>query len=150
MRAADRPGRRAGLGPAVLGAPTVAQGRRSGARGPDLVGAAAELSPHGDHRPPADPDPGGLIAIAVWWLYSWRTGAAPLGAQAPAATWGLGLLLAWFAVPVAITFVYSVAAHPLFQPRNLLMCVPAASLLLGAGLGHPRLPRLLAPALLVP
>jgi hypothetical protein len=90
-----------------------------------------------------------LVAIAVWWLYCWRTGTAPLGSQAPAATWGLGLLLAWFAVPVAITFVYSVAAQPLFQPRNLLMCVPAAALLLGAGLGHPRLPRMLAPALLV-
>ena len=90
-----------------------------------------------------------LIAIAAWWLYGWRTGAAPLGAPAPATTWGLGLLLAWFAVPVAITFVYSVAAQPLFQPRNLLMCVPAGSLLLGAGLAHPRLPRLLAPALLV-
>ena len=55
-----------------------------------------------------------------------RRGAAP----GPGA-WGLALALAWFAVPVAITFVYSLIAQPLFQPRNLLMsCRAAVALLL--------------------
>jgi hypothetical protein len=52
-------------------------------------------------------------------------------------------------VPVATTFVYSLLVQPLFQPRNVLMSVPPVALLLGAALGHPRAPRLLALALLL-
>ena len=81
-----------------------------------------------------------LFAIAVWAGALWRRREGD---------WGLGLALAWLVVPVAITFVYSLAAQPLFQPRNVLMAVPAVALVLGAALGSPRLPRLVAPAALV-
>lgn len=80
-----------------------------------------------------------LIAIAVWALVLLRRGAR---------AWGLGVALAWFAVPVAITFVYSEIAQPLFQPRNVLMSVAPVALLLAAGLTHPRVPRLAAVAAL--
>jgi mannosyltransferase len=80
-----------------------------------------------------------LIAIAIWALRSlWR------GARG----WGLGVALAWFGVPVAITFAYSLIAQPLFQPRNVLMSVPPVALLLAAGITHPRVPRLAAAAAL--
>jgi mannosyltransferase len=76
-----------------------------------------------------------LIAIAAWVLRTlWR------GAR----SWELGLVLAWFAVPVAITFVYSLIAQPLFQPRNVLMSVPPVALLLAAALTHRRVPRIAA------
>lgn len=81
-----------------------------------------------------------LIAAAGWSARRWwRRESA----------WGLGVIITWLVVPVAITFFYSLVAQPLFQPRNLLMSVPAVALLLGAGLGDSRLPRLVAPALLV-
>lgn len=80
-----------------------------------------------------------LIVVAVWALWSlWR------GARA----WGLGVALVWFAVPVAITFIYSLFAQPLFQPRNVLMSVAPVALLLAAALTHPRVPRLAAVAAL--
>lgn len=41
-----------------------------------------------------------------------------------------GLLIAWFAVPVLLTFVISWVWTPLFYPRNLIICLPAAYLLL--------------------
>ncbi len=73
-----------------------------------------------------------LIAIAIWALRSlWRGAGA----------WGLGVALAWFAIPVAITFVYSLLAQPLFQPRNVLMSVAPVALLLAAAITHPRVPR---------
>lgn len=78
-----------------------------------------------------------LIAVTAWSL---RRGPRP---------WGVGVALAWFAVPVAITFVYSLLAQPLFQPRNVLMSVPPVALLLAAGITHPRVPRLAAVAALV-
>ena len=81
-----------------------------------------------------------LLAIAVWAGRRWRQRES---------AWGLGVALAWLVVPVAITFVYSLVAQPLFQPRNVLMAVPAVALLLGAALGHPGLPKFVAPAALV-
>ena len=80
-----------------------------------------------------------LIAVALWAVALLRRGAR---------AWGLGVGLAWFAVPVAITFVYSLIAQPLFQPRNVLMSVVPVALLLAAGLTHPRVPRLAALAAL--
>jgi hypothetical protein len=81
-----------------------------------------------------------LIAVAIWAGRLWwrREGV-----------WGLGVALAWLTVPLAITFVYSLIAQPLFQPRNVLMCVPAVALLLGAAIGNPRLPRFVGPAALL-
>jgi mannosyltransferase len=72
-----------------------------------------------------------LAAIATAYLLDWKRG---LG------RWQVGLVVAWALVPVLLTFVYSLVFQPLFLPRNLLMSVPAVSLLLGAGLAHPRLP----------
>ena len=74
-----------------------------------------------------------VIAVAAWALRLLLRGAR---------AWGLGVALAWFAVPVAITFVYSLIAQPLFQPRNVLMSVAPVALLLAAGITHPRVPRL--------
>ncbi len=81
-----------------------------------------------------------LIVIAAWAVRVWWQRET---------VWGIGLVLAWLVVPVAITFVYSLIAQPLFQPRNLLMSVPAVALILGAAIGHPRLPRYAGPAALV-
>jgi mannosyltransferase len=65
------------------------------------------------------------------------------------AGWPAAMTLAWFAVPVALTFVYSLVAQPIFLPRNLLMCVPAGGLLLALGITDRRLPRLVAPIAVV-
>jgi len=81
-----------------------------------------------------------LIAIAIALLRRYRRGEAG---------WAAPMILAWFALPVALTFVYSLLAQPIFLPRNLLMCVPAAALLLALGLADRRLPRLVAPAVVV-
>jgi mannosyltransferase len=81
-----------------------------------------------------------LIAIAAWATSLWwrRENA-----------WGLGVVFAWLAVPLAITFFYSLIAQPLLQSRNVLMSLPPVALALGAWIGHPRAPRLLASILLV-
>ena len=81
-----------------------------------------------------------LIVIAVWIARSWWRGCGE---------WGLGVALAWLCVPVGITFCYSLIAQPLFQPRNVLMCVVAVALLLGAALTHPGVPRIAGAAALV-
>ncbi len=81
-----------------------------------------------------------LIAIAALAVKSWWRGPS---------AWGVGIAFAWLAVPVAITFFYSLIAQPLFQPRNVLLSVVPVALLLGAGIGHPRVPRLAALAALV-
>lgn len=41
-----------------------------------------------------------------------------------------GLLIAWFVVPVVLAFAISLAWTPIFYPRNLTICLPAAFLLL--------------------
>jgi hypothetical protein len=63
--------------------------------------------------------------------------------------WGMGLVLSWCVLPAAVTFLYSVMAHPVFVPRNLLMSTPAVGLALAPALTDRRWPRHLAPALLV-
>lgn len=45
-----------------------------------------------------------------------------------------GLLIAWFAVPVLLAFAISLAWTPIFYPRNLTICLPAAFLLLARSL----------------
>ncbi len=73
----------------------------------------------------------GLIAVTV--AYWPRRGGSRDGGA-------VGLVLAWVLVPPLLTFAYSLLFQPLFLPRNLLVSVPAVALMLGAGLGHPRLP----------
>jgi mannosyltransferase len=63
--------------------------------------------------------------------------------------WATGVTLAWFVVPVLLTFAYSLLAQPLLQPRNLLMCVPAVALALALVLGDSRVPPLVAAGALV-
>jgi mannosyltransferase len=41
-----------------------------------------------------------------------------------------GLLVVWFVVPPALIYVFSLVATPLFFPRYLVICLPAAYLLL--------------------
>src|SRR5581483_3026278 len=56
------------------------------------------------------------------------------------------LLLSWLIVPVVIAWAESLAAQPLFLPRNLLYGAPAVALLLAWALARPRLPALLTAA----
>jgi mannosyltransferase len=80
-----------------------------------------------------------LIAVASAYLPDWRRDRW---------RWEVGLIVMWVLVPVLLTLGYSFLFQPLFLPRNLLMSVPAVSVLLGAGLVHPRLPRPLGLSLL--
>lgn len=72
-----------------------------------------------------------LLAIAA--VVVWRR-----------AGWAPALVLSWLLVPVLVAFVESFIGQPIFLPRNLLMCVPAATLLLGWGLTRSRVPALIA------
>ncbi len=99
-----------------------------------------------------------LLGLAVAVLRARRArdpadlgGAAdPAGPAGPRLDgWPVALTLLWIAVPVALTFVYSLVAQPVFLPRNLLTCLPAVALGLAVALAHPRLPAALAAAGLV-
>jgi hypothetical protein len=81
-----------------------------------------------------------LLALVVATVVRWRRGEA---------VWGMGLVLSWCVLPGALTFLYSVLAHPIFVPRNLLMSTPALALAFAPALSDRRGPRYLAPALLV-
>jgi mannosyltransferase len=84
-----------------------------------------------------------LVAVAALVLDAvrrWRRGEA---------VWGTGLVLAWCVLPGALTFLYSILKQPIFVPRNVLMSTPAVALALAPSLADRRLPRYLAPALLV-
>jgi hypothetical protein len=71
--------------------------------------------------------------------------AAPADQADPRLTgWPLALTLQWIAVPLLLTFLYSLVAQPIFLPRNLLTCLPAVALALAVALTHPRLPAALA------
>jgi hypothetical protein len=63
--------------------------------------------------------------------------------------WAMSLVLLWVVVPGALTFLYSLLSHPVFVPRNVLESTPAVALALAPVLADRRLPRYLAPALLV-
>jgi mannosyltransferase len=72
-----------------------------------------------------------LIGIAV--VVFWRR-----------AGWAAVLAVSWLVVPVALAWVESLVGQPIFLPRNLLMVVPAAALVLAWGLTRPRVPVLIA------
>jgi mannosyltransferase len=55
--------------------------------------------------------------------------------------WPVALVLIWVAVPVVLTFLYSLVSQPIFLPRNLLTCLPAVALALAVVISDPRLPR---------
>jgi mannosyltransferase len=90
-----------------------------------------------------DPDPS-----AMWWTRTWQVAAvlaALLGLAAivvaiirpPAAgddkRWMLALTLPWMVVPTVVIAAYAVAIAPIYQPRYLTFTVPAAALLIAAG-----------------
>jgi hypothetical protein len=67
------------------------------------------------------------------------TGAVGAGAQIRAA--GPGLVISWLLVPGIVAYLESVLGQSIFQPRYLLVSLPAVSLLLAWTLADPRLPR---------
>jgi len=87
---------------------------------------------------------GGPLLVAAYALLCL---AAFLGARDPAQTWNLRLLALWFAAPIAIILVLSIA-RPLFVPRYFFLCLPALCLLAANGLTRLKTP-LLAPALVL-
>ncbi len=70
---------------------------------------------------------------------TWAAGALAIVTVALIATtlvrrplpWGARLGLAWLIVPVGLMWLWSLAAPPLFTPRNALVSLPAVALLLG-------------------
>jgi mannosyltransferase len=90
------------------------------------------------------------LGVAVLRARRTRAGASPAAPADPRLTgWPAALTLQWIAVPVVLTFLYSLVAQPIFLPRNLLTCLPAVALALALALTHPRLPAALALAGLV-
>lgn len=78
-----------------------------------------------------------VVALAVIAAAVVRTGA-----------WRPALALSWLLVPVLIAYVESLVGQSIFLPRNLLICIPAVSLLLAWGLAWRGIPTLLAVAVL--
>ena len=82
-----------------------------------------------------------LLGLAVAVLRARRgTGGAPIQDERLAG-WPAALVLIWIAVPIVLTFLYSLVFQPIFLPRNLLTCLPAVALALAVVITHPRLPR---------
>jgi 4-amino-4-deoxy-L-arabinose transferase-like glycosyltransferase len=63
--------------------------------------------------------------------------------------WPATLVLLWIAVPVVLTFLYSLVSQPIFLPRNLLTCLPAVALALAVVITDRRLPRAAALSVLL-
>jgi mannosyltransferase len=81
-----------------------------------------------------------VAGLVIDTVRRWRRGEA---------VWGTGLVLAWCVLPGALTFLYSILKQPIFVPRNVLLSTPAVALALAPSLADRRLPRCLAPALLL-
>ena len=81
---------------------------------------------------------------ATTYVLMWGTVAAILALVADAAlrwrrgegVWGRALVLTWAIVPAALTFLYSFASHPIFEPRNVLISTPAVSLALATAVAR--------------
>jgi hypothetical protein len=59
-------------------------------------------------------------------------------------SWRPALVLSWLFVPLVIACVESLVGQSIFLPRNLLICIPAVSLLLGWGITRRGAPPVLA------
>jgi hypothetical protein len=70
--------------------------------------------------------------------------AAAVAGRRGSETWRPALVLSWLAVPLAFALVESWVGQSIFLPRNLLICIPAVSLLLAVGLTQRGIPTLLA------
>jgi mannosyltransferase len=82
-----------------------------------------------------------LVAVAAVHV---RRAVRRSGQGADGRMWGQAVVLLWVAVPFVLALIESLAAQPIFTPRNLLMTLPAVSLALGWGFAETRLPRALA------
>lgn len=80
------------------------------------------------------------IALLVVTLGALAASAAL--ALRPRPALGPALIVSWLAVPVALALIESFVGQSIFLPRNLLMCVPAAALLLGWGITRMPIPQL--------
>jgi mannosyltransferase len=58
--------------------------------------------------------------------------------------WRPALVLSWLLAPLTVAFVESLVGQSIFLPRNLLICIPAVSLLLALGLTRRGIPAVLA------
>ena len=71
-----------------------------------------------------------LGACALFLLASWLPGARP---ESRKTRWSQGFLLAWLAVPVLGTFVFSLLITPAFSPRFLISSLAPLALLAAGG-----------------
>jgi hypothetical protein len=83
-----------------------------------------------------------LLALIAFGVWRWSRGRR----EERLVQWPARLLVVWIVVPGLLTFLYSLVAQPLFQPRNLLPSFPAIALALALALCDRRLPRWLAGA----
>ncbi len=74
-----------------------------------------------------------LMAMAALWAFAILLWARSFTGRAAArtVTWSYGLLLAWFVVPVVLTYMLSQLVHPLLVDRYVLDAVPPASMIAG-------------------
>jgi mannosyltransferase len=79
-----------------------------------------------------------LVLLLVGAIRTWEA------ARAGEVVWRPALMLAWLLVPAAVAAVESAVGQSIFQPRYLLVSLPAVSLLLGWTLTDPRFPRSLS------
>ena len=70
-------------------------------------------------------------------------------ARAGGVVWRPALMLAWLLVPAAVALLESAVGQSIFQPRYLLVSLPAVSLLLGWTLTDRRFPRWLSLGVIV-
>jgi mannosyltransferase len=82
-----------------------------------------------------------LLGLAVAVVGARRRNRARLPEDERLIGWPVALVLMWIGVPVVLTFLYSLVSQPIFEPRNLLTCLPAVALALAVVITHPRLPR---------
>jgi mannosyltransferase len=80
------------------------------------------------------------VVLALATARDWRLGRP---------VWAPATTLAWFLVPAALTFGYSLVGHPVFVPRNLLTSVPAGSIAVALVIADRRLPKALSLAVLL-
>jgi mannosyltransferase len=79
-----------------------------------------------------------LVLVLVGAIRTWEA------ARAGDVFWQPALMLSWLLVPAAVASVESVVGQSIFQPRYLLVSLPAVSLLLGWTLTDRRPPRWLS------
>lgn len=75
-----------------------------------------------------------IIALSTWWSH-WHKGEWSIE------TWSFFVIVLWLFLPICVTFLISIW-KPVFSPRFLIICLPAALLLLAWGLNEIRYRRI--------